>query len=233
MFFFILAIPSKIISRFLPAPLKYLCCLLMNQQAVGCLTAREERITRIEIGDAWLLRFSSVQLPGPEAERLQVVNSRCGDEGETQDAHSLSPTPQQLNYTWPAPRKESRRRKRSSQRRVAGYLLGSICEIRDLFVRERWQSLSGSKGDAAQWWRVNLSTSACPHPTSRSRPSFSPFDLPPVSSSVDLSHFPSHLFSFVWEFITEKERVCSPHWNFVLSFLFARKILDRAKMIFV
>lgn len=136
----------------------------------------------------------------------------------------------------PAPRRDATRR--VALRRVAGYLLGSICEIRDLFVRER----DGNRSWGAKVTRHNGDASISYPLLARTLSSevalYSPsLTLPPFSSSADCVPF-SFSFFLICVRIHHRKRnsliastafsrefgplnVCS------FVFLFAREILDQ------
>lgn len=111
--------------------------------------------------------------------------------------------PSAIKLHGPRPRRESRRRRRKRRfsRRVAGYLLGSICEIRDLFVRAK----DGNRSREAKVTRHNGDASiSLPFylPRTLQKPSFILFFLTSRVSS-GLFSFPS--FPIYVRFITEKE----------------------------
>lgn len=108
---------------------------------------------------------------------------------------------QQLNYTTLATKRKQK--KTPAPCRVAEYLLGSICEIRDLFVHERWQLLG------EQRWRGTIvtrrSSSLCFLTLVHSS-----FALPPPPS---LAYFFFILFHLSENFSARKNSLVTPGLN--------------------
>lgn len=197
----------KIVSRFLVAPLKYLCPLfvrsLANQQAVGN-HERKERAARVRIGDAWLSRFSIVDL----SNSCQVVAVPAGcvrdEAGRTWDARRpLSPSLRQLNYTGPGHGEKAEEGGEKEDSRVASLDICSAPFAKlEIYSSARKMAIALGK----QRWRGTMVTRQSLSPfifpaPSRSRPLFSSF----WPLAFPLAYFLSHLFLFTWEFITEKE----------------------------